>query len=126
MAARALTRSGDISPGYFTWLASDGWGKQSAVVNEIQEFAVGAITVELESKKIHGRSRQSVGWSASETQSKNQKKRYGWTFFPDVRLVICFCLKLFPASQSWLRFSLRSSTTHDVQGLASPGEPGLG
>ena len=55
MAARALTRSGDISPGYFTWLASDGWGKQSAVVNEIQEFAVGAITVELESKKIHGR-----------------------------------------------------------------------
>ena len=69
MAARALTRSGAISPGYFTWLASDGWGKQSAVVNEIQEFAVGAITVELESKKIHGKSGRSrslsLGWSAS-------------------------------------------------------------
>ena len=67
MAARALTRSGAISPGYFTWLASDGWGKQSAVVNEIQEFAVGAITVELESKKIHGKSGRialSLGWSA--------------------------------------------------------------
>ena len=60
MAARALTRSGAISPGYFTWLASDGWGKQSAVVNEIQEFAVGAITVELESKKIHGKSDRSL------------------------------------------------------------------
>ena len=36
----------------FYWLASDGWGKQSQVVRGIEDFAVGAITVELESKKI--------------------------------------------------------------------------
>ena len=39
----------------FYWLASDGWGKQSQVVKGIEDFAVGAITVELESKKIPGR-----------------------------------------------------------------------
>ena len=38
----------------FYWLASDGWGKQSAVVREMEEFALGAITVELESKTITG------------------------------------------------------------------------
>ena len=49
-----------ISPGRFTWLASDGWGKQSAVVNGIEDFAIGAITVELESKKIHGRNERTT------------------------------------------------------------------
>ena len=39
----------------FYWLASDGWGKQSYVVRGIEDFAVGAITVELESKKIAGK-----------------------------------------------------------------------
>lgn len=38
----------------FYWLASDGWGKQSQVVKGIEDYAVGAITVELESKKIAG------------------------------------------------------------------------
>jgi hypothetical protein len=62
MAARELSMKGALptttsSPsgsGFFTWLASDGWGKQSAVVAGIEEFAVGAITVELESKRIQG------------------------------------------------------------------------
>ena len=39
----------------FYFLASDGWGKQSQVVKGIEDFAVGAITVELESKKIPGK-----------------------------------------------------------------------
>ena len=38
----------------FYWLASDGWGKQKGVVKQIEDFAVGAITVELESKTIAG------------------------------------------------------------------------
>ncbi|XP_040579714.2 LOW QUALITY PROTEIN: metabotropic glutamate receptor-like [Lepeophtheirus salmonis] len=38
----------------FYWLASDGWGKQAAVLDGIEDFAVGAITVELESKKLTG------------------------------------------------------------------------
>ena len=38
----------------FYWLASDGWGKQKGVVKQIEDFAVGAITVELESKTIGG------------------------------------------------------------------------
>ena len=38
----------------FYWLASDGWGKQKQVVANMEEFALGAITVELESKKIAG------------------------------------------------------------------------
>ena len=41
-------------PQKFYWLASDGWGKQSQVVSGIEDFAVGAITVELESKIISG------------------------------------------------------------------------
>ena len=40
-------------------MASDGWGKQSQVVKGIEDFAVGAITVELESKKIPGNKTQS-------------------------------------------------------------------
>ena len=93
MAARALTRSGAISPGYFTWLASDGWGKQSAVVNEIQEFAVGAITVELESKKIHGKSGRialSLGWSAiPNCDTGTQEGRIN--FLPNTIVVVVDC-----------------------------------
>ena len=44
----------DLMEPQFYWIASDGWGKQSAVVAEMEEFALGAITVELESKKIAG------------------------------------------------------------------------
>ena len=44
----------------FYWLASDGWGKQSQVVKGIEDFALGAITVELESKKISGKYTDSV------------------------------------------------------------------
>ena len=51
-AARRLSSSSS-SPRFY-WLASDGWGKQSQVVDGIEDFAVGAITVELESKKIQG------------------------------------------------------------------------
>ena len=44
-------------------MASDGWGKQSQVVRGIEDFAVGAITVELESKKIPGNTSQnSAQW----------------------------------------------------------------
>ena len=53
MAARRLSSDRRLSS-TFTWLASDGWGKQSQVVSGIEEFAAGAITVELESKRIHG------------------------------------------------------------------------
>ena len=91
MAARALTRSGAISPGYFTWLASDGWGKQSAVVNEIQEFAVGAITVELESKKIHGKSGRialSLGWSAISNCDTTGTQEGRTNFLPNTIVVV--------------------------------------
>ena len=36
----------------FYWIASDGWGKQQQVIKELEKVAAGAITVELESKKI--------------------------------------------------------------------------
>ena len=36
----------------FYWIASDGWGKQQQVIADLEEVAVGAITVELESKRI--------------------------------------------------------------------------
>ncbi|RLU21009.1 hypothetical protein DMN91_007625 [Ooceraea biroi] len=38
----------------FQWLASDGWGRQSKLVEGLEEEAEGAITVELQSKKIPG------------------------------------------------------------------------
>lgn len=34
------------------WLASDGWGRQSKLVEGLEEEAEGAITVELQSRKI--------------------------------------------------------------------------
>ncbi|XP_014471734.1 PREDICTED: metabotropic glutamate receptor isoform X2 [Dinoponera quadriceps] len=36
----------------FQWLASDGWGRQSKLVEGLEEEAEGAITVELQSKNI--------------------------------------------------------------------------
>ena len=51
-AARKLSLKG--APRFF-FLASDGWGKQAMVVQGIEDFAVGAITVELESKRIKGK-----------------------------------------------------------------------
>ena len=54
-AAKKLQENDEVSNKThhkFYWLASDGWGKQSQVVRDIEDFAVGAITVELESKKI--------------------------------------------------------------------------
>ena len=56
MAAQSLLKKEKTMAGQkFYWLASDGWGKQSQVVKGIEDFAVGAITVELESKKIAGK-----------------------------------------------------------------------
>jgi metabotropic glutamate receptor 2/3 len=37
---------------YFTFIASDGWGKQEKLVEGVEEEAEGAITVELQSKEI--------------------------------------------------------------------------
>ncbi len=51
---KAARRLSTLKKPRFVFLASDGWGKQSQVVAGIEEFAVGAITVELESKKIQG------------------------------------------------------------------------
>ncbi len=53
MAARRLLSKSEGRK--FYWLASDGWGKQKQVVKGIEDFAVGAITVELESMKITGK-----------------------------------------------------------------------
>ncbi|XP_045107774.1 metabotropic glutamate receptor-like isoform X2 [Portunus trituberculatus] len=39
---------------YFHWVASDGWGKQSHLVEGLQEVAEGAITVELTSDVVKG------------------------------------------------------------------------
>ena len=54
-AAQTLLKEQGMAGQKFYWLASDGWGKQSQVVKAIEDFAVGAITVELESKKISGK-----------------------------------------------------------------------
>ena len=53
-AANATAASVAPPPQKFYWLASDGWGKQGQVVSGLEDFAVGAITVELESKRIQG------------------------------------------------------------------------
>ena len=55
-AALSLRDDNGTDPDHkFYWLASDGWGKQSQVVKGIEDFAVGAITVELESKSVSGK-----------------------------------------------------------------------
>ena len=53
-AAQSVLKEQGTAGQKFFFLASDGWGKQSQVVKGIEDFAVGAITVELESKKIAG------------------------------------------------------------------------
>jgi hypothetical protein len=67
MAARKLQT---IAGQKFYWLASDGWGKQSQVVKDIEDFAVGAITVELESKRISGKNTKLLFFT-SLSDSKN-------------------------------------------------------
>ncbi|XP_064488692.1 metabotropic glutamate receptor-like [Ornithodoros turicata] len=37
---------------YFSWIASDGWGKQEKLVEGLEDVAEGAITIELESRFI--------------------------------------------------------------------------
>ncbi|RWS30089.1 metabotropic glutamate receptor-like protein [Leptotrombidium deliense] len=39
-------------PNFFTWIASDGWGKEEKLVQGVEEVAQGALTVELQSEKI--------------------------------------------------------------------------
>ncbi|RWS06043.1 metabotropic glutamate receptor-like protein, partial [Dinothrombium tinctorium] len=39
-------------PNFFTWIASDGWGKEEKLVLGVEEVAQGALTVELQSSKI--------------------------------------------------------------------------
>lgn len=38
--------------GQFTWIAADGWGKELKLVENVEEIALGAITVELQSETI--------------------------------------------------------------------------
>lgn len=38
----------------FSWVASDGWGKQQKLVEGLEDVAEGAITVELQSDNIPG------------------------------------------------------------------------
>ena len=59
-AAHSLLKDQGMEGPKFYWLASDGWGKQSQVVQGLEDFAVGAITVELESKKISGNTISSI------------------------------------------------------------------
>ena len=55
-------------PQKFYWLASDGWGKQGQVVAGLEDFAVGAITVELESKRIQGELNPYSPWPCKSSQ----------------------------------------------------------
>lgn len=51
-AADKATRANLTQP--FQWIASDGWGRQTKLVEGYEEEAVGAITVELQSRNIPG------------------------------------------------------------------------
>ena len=37
---------------FFTWIGSDGWGKEEKLVEGVEEVAEGAITVELQTTNI--------------------------------------------------------------------------
>lgn len=39
--------------GMFTWIAADGWGRELKLVEEVEEIALGAITVELQSETVN-------------------------------------------------------------------------
>ncbi|XP_069165254.1 LOW QUALITY PROTEIN: metabotropic glutamate receptor-like [Procambarus clarkii] len=66
---------------YFHWVASDGWGKQSHLVEGLQEVAEGAITVELTSQVVKGFDTYMANLSP-ETNTRNPWfKEYWETFF---------------------------------------------
>ncbi|XP_069988823.1 metabotropic glutamate receptor isoform X1 [Penaeus vannamei] len=66
---------------HFHWIASDGWGKQSHLVEGLQDVAEGAITVELTSQPVRGFDE----YMASLTPTNNIRnpwfKEYWETFF---------------------------------------------
>lgn len=47
---KAAQRAGNAN--FFTWIASDGWGKEEKLVEGVEEVAEGAITVELQTTSI--------------------------------------------------------------------------
>ena len=61
----------------FYWIASDGWGKQQQVIQDLEEVAAGAITVELESKKIEDFDEYMFGLSP-ENNTRNPWFRDYW------------------------------------------------
>ncbi|XP_022243237.1 metabotropic glutamate receptor-like isoform X2 [Limulus polyphemus] len=68
------------STGTFAWVASDGWGKQDKLVEGIEDVAEGAITVELQSKKI-----EEFDWYMQNlTAYNNQRNPWFEEYWEDV------------------------------------------
>lgn len=64
----------------FQWLASDGWGRQTKLVEGLEEEAEGAITVELQSKNIPGFD----DYMASLTPDKNRRNPWFAEYWEEV------------------------------------------
>lgn len=64
----------------FQWLASDGWGRQSKLVEGLEEEAEGAITVELQSEKIPGFDE----YMASLTPENNRRNPWFGEYWEEV------------------------------------------
>ncbi|GAB1869692.1 Metabotropic glutamate receptor [Camponotus japonicus] len=64
----------------FQWLASDGWGRQSKLVEGLEEEAEGAITVELQSENIPGFDE----YMASLTPDNNRRNPWFGEYWKEV------------------------------------------
>lgn len=64
----------------FQWLASDGWGRQSKLVEGLEEEAEGAITVELQSENIPGFDE----YMASLTPENNRRNPWFGEYWEEV------------------------------------------
>ncbi|XP_068228266.1 metabotropic glutamate receptor [Palaemon carinicauda] len=66
---------------HFHWVASDGWGKQSHLVEGLQDIAEGAITVELTSQVVKGFDEYMSRLTPSNNKRNPWFKEYWETFF---------------------------------------------
>ncbi|XP_054710934.1 metabotropic glutamate receptor-like [Uloborus diversus] len=68
-ASGILKAAKRLNKTHFTWVASDGWGKQEKLVENLEQAAEGAITVELQSTEIEEFNK----YMKSLTPSNNQR-----------------------------------------------------
>lgn len=90
----------------FQWLASDGWGRQSKLVEGLEEEAEGAITVELQSENIPGFDE----YMASLTPDNNRRNPWFGEYWEEV--FGCILKKNMPNLERFISHKWKSNSVN--------------